>query len=103
MFVVLSMVSAPEHLRGYTSRFLSETATGLYVGNVSKRVQKNLWQRCELAAGEGSFTMIISDRSKEQGFRVLSVGAQSRPVMEVDGVTLAYTYLPKNRKNQSRS
>lgn len=100
MFVVLSMTSAPEHMRGYVSRFLSEAATGLYVGNVSKRVQLNLWERCELAARDGSFTMIYSDRSQEQGFSIKSVGAQSRPVIELDGIALTYMDVPKNREKQ---
>ncbi|MFW0170204.1 type I-E CRISPR-associated endoribonuclease Cas2e [Rothia sp. P4278] len=103
MFVVLSATAIPEHLRGYISRFLSEAATGLYVGNVSKRVRENLWSRCVLAAKEGSFTMITSDRQTEQGFTVVSVGVQSRPVIELDGLTLTYTQLPKNSEKSGLS
>lgn len=103
MFVVLSATAVPEHLHGYISRFLSETATGLYVGNVSKRVRENLWDRCVLAAKEGSFTMISNDRKAEQGFTVVSVGPQSRPVIELDDLMLTYLPVPKNNKNSCLS
>lgn len=101
MFVVLSATAVPEHLRGYISRFLSEVSVGLYVGNVSKKVRDNLWDRCQLAAKEGSFTMITSDRRTEQGFTLVSAGPQSRPVLELDGVLLSYLPVPKNSENQS--
>ncbi|MGV3016738.1 type I-E CRISPR-associated endoribonuclease Cas2e [Rothia sp. 88186D007BW] len=103
MFIVLSATAIPEHLRGYLSRFLSEASTGLYVGNVSKRVRENLWARCVLAAKEGSFTMVTSDRQSEQGFTIQSVGAQSRPVIELDGLSLAYLPVPKNSENSGLS
>lgn len=103
MFVVLSATAIPEHLRGYLSRFLSEASAGLYVGNVSKRVQENLWTRCTLAAKEGSFTMITSNRKAEQGFTIQSVGAQSRPVIELDGLSLTYLPVPKNSENSDLS
>lgn len=99
MFVVLSATAVPEHLSGYLSRFLSEASAGLYVGNVSRRVKENLWDRCVLAAKEGSFTLITSDRQTEQGFIVQSIGAQSRQVLELDGLTLTYLPVPQNSKN----
>ncbi|MDY3049984.1 MAG: type I-E CRISPR-associated endoribonuclease Cas2e [Rothia sp. (in: high G+C Gram-positive bacteria)] len=103
MFVVLSATAIPEHLRGYLSRFLSEASAGLYVGNVSKRVQENLWARCLLASCEGSFTMITSNRNTEQGFTIQSIGEQSRPVLELDGLTLTYLPVPKNSENSKFS
>lgn len=103
MFLVLSATAVPEHLRGYISRFLSEVAVGLYVGNVSKRVRENLWERCALAAQEGSFTMITSDRSTEQGFTVKTIGPQSRPTIDLDGLLLSYLPTPKNNEKMNFS
>lgn len=103
MFVVLSASAVPEHLRGYLSRFLSEVAVGLYVGNVSKKVRENLWERCTLAAKEGSFTMITSDRQAEQGFTVRSIGEQSRPILDFDGVLLSYLPTLKNNEKMNFS
>ncbi len=45
MFLVITTTSLPDHMHGYLSRFLSEVDTGVYVGNVSRRVRDNLWRR----------------------------------------------------------
>lgn len=47
--------------------------------------------------------MITSNRKAEQGFTIQSVGAQSRPVVELDGLSLTYLPVPKNSENSDLS
>lgn len=91
MFMVITATKLPEHLRGYLSRFLLEVDTGVYVGNVSRRVRDNLWRRCVSVMGEGTLTMINSDASREQGFAVNTLGTNRRVIRDHDGLLLAET------------
>ncbi|UBI02228.1 type I-E CRISPR-associated endoribonuclease Cas2e [Corynebacterium freneyi] len=88
MFVVIVSTSIPEHLQGYLTRFLMQMDTGVYVGNVSRRVRDNLWQRCVGACGGGTLTMINNDPSREQGFAVNTMGPNRRVIKDYDGLLL---------------
>lgn len=88
MFIVITATRIPEHLSGYLSRFLVQVDTGVYVGNVSRRVRDNLWKRCVGAAGNGSLTMINSDSSREQGFVAKTMGSNRRTIRDFDGLLL---------------
>ena len=92
MFVVISSRNIPNHLHGYLSRFLAEVDTGVYVGNVSRRVRDNLWKRCAEAIKEGSLTIINEDHTREQGFAVNTLGPQCRIIKDMDGLLLACTF-----------
>lgn len=102
MFVVITCSAVPDHLHGYLTRFLSEVDTGVYVGNVSKRVRNNLWIRCSMALKNGRLTMINRDPDREQGFAVNTLGPQHRTIIDVDGLLLASTLLPAEHKNAPR-
>ena len=89
MFVVISASSIPNHVRGYLTRFLTQVDTNLFVGKTSRRVAELLWERTSSAIGEGSATMVISDKSTEQGFRLSTIGNPQRTVMDIDGIMVA--------------
>ena len=100
MFVVIASSSIPDHLGGYLSRFLSEVNTGVFVGNVSRKVRDHLWQRCAVAVKDGSLTMINPDSTREQGFAVNTLGPQRRVIQDFDGFLLACTLSPATGKNE---
>ncbi|WP_283775243.1 type I-E CRISPR-associated endoribonuclease Cas2e [Corynebacterium pseudodiphtheriticum] len=91
MFLVLTSTYLPDHLRGYLSRFLIEVDSGIYVGNISRRVRDNIWKRCAEAIDRGSLTMINSDSSREQGFAVNTLGPQRKNIIDLDGMLLPAT------------
>lgn len=97
MFLVLTASNLPEHLRGYLTRFLVEVDTGVFVGNVSRRVRDNLWSRCSRAIGEGCLTMINNDPTREQGFAVNTMGSNRRVVQDFDGLLLPVTLSAETR------
>lgn len=88
MFTTLRITAVPDHLRGYLSRFLVEYGTGLYVGNVSKRVAESLWAKAVDAAAEGEVVMVTSSPRSEQGFNVQLHQARGKDLIDLDGVTL---------------
>ena len=88
MFVTLRITAVPDHLRGYISRFLVEYGTGLYVGNVSRRISDSLWARVTEAAGEGEIVLVTSDATNEQGFKVRLHQGRGKEVLDLDGFEL---------------
>lgn len=102
MFLVITVTSAPDHLRGYLTRFLSEVDTGVFVGNVSKKVRENLWKRCAQAIREGNLVMINPDPNREAGFVVNTLGPTRREIKDFDGLLLPCTLLSQVAKNSAK-
>lgn len=100
LFLIITSRSLPQHMHGYLSRFLSEADTGVYVGNVSKRVRDNLWRRCSEALKEGSLTMINEDSRREQGFAINTLGPNRRTLIDMDGLLLSATFSTSKAKNR---
>jgi len=99
MFLVLTATRLPDHLSGYISRFLTEVDTGVFVGNVSRRVRDNLWKRCNEAIKAGSLTMINNDPAREQGFAVNTIGPNRRQILDFDGMLLPATLSAPEAEN----
>lgn len=91
MFATLRITAVPEHLRGYISRFLVEYGTGLYVGNISRRVADSLWTKVVEAAGDGEIVLVTSSAQKEQGFQVQLHQGRGKEVLDMDGYELLRT------------
>lgn len=100
MFLVLTASRLPEHLHGYLTRFLTEVDTGVFVGNVSRRVRDNLWKRCSQALEGGRLTMINNDPTREQGFAVNTMGSGRHLIQDFDGLLLPVTLSDKMPENE---
>jgi CRISPR-associated protein Cas2 len=89
VFVVLRVAAAPQHLRGYLSRFLVEIAAGTYVGTISRRVADSIWDRSVLATGaETDLVMVRSDSQSEQGYTMRMRSGRAYDVVDLDGLVL---------------
>lgn len=79
---------APPRLRGGLTRWLTEIAPGVYVGNVNASVREYLW---ELAVDEAHMTgrvVMVYKTNNEQGYAIQMHGVSSRKVVELDGLQL---------------
>lgn len=88
MFVVVNAEAIPDHLRGYTSRFLVQIAPNLFVGKVSRLVADALWEDLCSHASTGQITMVRSTANYETGFEILSHGGNGVDIHDFDGVQL---------------
>ena len=61
---VITLVNAPPSLRGDLSKWMQEIATGVYVGNISKRIRENLWDRVLQNIGKGEATLSYRCRNE---------------------------------------
>ena len=87
MFVVVSVATIPDHLRGYTGRFLQQAGPGLYVGKVSGRVADALWEKLVTYSGSGCIAMVIST-ANDIGFELRLHQVPGIEVADFDGLVL---------------
>jgi CRISPR-associated protein Cas2 len=94
--LVIVVENVPPRLRGRLAVFLIEARTGVYVGDVSKRVREMLWEQVVFYCKDGNALMMWST-STESGFDFATVGTNRRMPVELDGVKLV-SFLPEKEK-----
>jgi CRISPR-associated protein Cas2 len=91
--LVIVVENVPPRLRGRLAIWLLEVRAGVYVGKVSRRVREMIWDTVEDGIGEGNAVMAWSTNT-ESGFDFLTLGANRRIPVELDGLKLV-SFLPK--------
>ncbi len=91
--LVIVVENAPPRLRGRLAIWLLEVRAGIYVGKVSRRVREMIWGTIVAGIGEGNAVMAWSTNT-ESGFDFLTLGANRRIPVEMDGIKLV-SFLPE--------
>ena len=91
--LVIVVENVPPRLRGRLGLWLVEVRAGVYVGKVSRRVREMIWDNLERGVEEGTAVMAWSWNS-ESGFDFLTLGANRRIPVEMDGIKLV-SFLPE--------
>lgn len=90
--LVIVVENVPPLLRGRLAVWLLEVRAGVYVGNYSRRVREEIWRHVEAGVGEGNAVMVWRTNN-EAGFEFVTIGANRRVPVELDGVQLV-SFLP---------
>ena len=90
--LVIVVENVPPRLRGRLAVWLLEVRAGVYVGNYSRRVREEIWRHVEAGVGEGNAVMVWRTNN-EAGFEFVTIGANRRVPVELDGVQLV-SFLP---------
>ncbi|MDR3568584.1 MAG: type I-E CRISPR-associated endoribonuclease Cas2e [Syntrophobacteraceae bacterium] len=93
--LVIVVENAPPRLRGRLGLWLIEVRAGVYVGKVSRRVREMIWDNLEKGIIDGSAVMAWSSNT-ESGFDFLTLGANRRIPVELDGIKLV-SFLPVDK------
>ena len=93
MMLVIVVENVPPRLRGRLGLWLVEVRAGVYVGRVSRRVREMIWDNLERGVDEGNAVMAWSSNT-ESGFDFLTLGANRRIPVEMDGIKLV-SFLPE--------
>ncbi len=99
--LVIVAENAPPRLRGRLGLWLLEVRAGVYVGKVSRRVREMIWNNIEAGIGEGNVVMAWVTNT-ESGFDFLTIGANRRIPVEMDGIKLV-SFLPEGGVEQDVS
>ena len=85
--LVIVVENAPPRLRGRLALWLLEIRAGVYVGKVSRRIREMIWEQVEIGINEGNAVMVWTTNT-ESGFDFLTLGANRRIPVEMDGIKL---------------
>jgi CRISPR-associated protein Cas2 len=97
--LVTVVENAPPRLRGRLAIWLLEVRAGVYVGKVSRRVREMIWDQIEKGIEEGNAVMAWSTNA-ESGFDFMTLGANRRVPVEMDGIKLV-SFLPEENNDQN--
>ncbi len=97
--LVTVVENAPPRLRGRLAIWLLEVRAGVYVGKVSRRVREMIWEQIEKGIADGNAVMAWTT-STESGFDFMTLGANHRIPVEMDGLKLV-SFLPENGQQQN--
>jgi len=92
--LVTVVENAPPRLRGRLAIWLLEVRAGVYIGKVSRRVREMIWYQIEKGIEDGNAVMAWSTNT-ESGFDFMTLGANRRIPVEMDGIKLV-SFLPEN-------
>lgn len=92
--LVTVVENAPPRLRGRLAIWLLEVRSGVYIGKVSRRVREMIWNQIEKGIEDGNAVMAWSTNT-ESGFDFMTLGANRRIPVELDGIKLV-SFLPEN-------
>lgn len=98
--MVIEVENVPPRLRGRLNVYLLEVRTGLYVGDVSKRVRDMLWEQVCSFCKNGNAALIWNTNT-ESGFDFLTIGPNRRVPVEMDGLKMVAVYPEKQNCGSS--
>lgn len=84
---VIILENAKASVRGQLTRWMLEVKTGVFVGRLSVKVQKRLWEMVQARNARGGCVLIARARN-EQGFTVETHGDTSRTICDIEGLLL---------------
>jgi len=94
--LVIVVENVPPRLRGRLALWLLEIRAGVYVGKVSRRIREMIWEQVETGINEGNAVMVWTTNT-ESGFDFLTLGANRRIPVEMDGIKLV-SFLPESNE-----
>jgi CRISPR-associated protein Cas2 len=97
--LVTVVENAPPRLRGRLAIWLLEVRAGVYVGKVSRRVREMIWSQIEKGIEDGNAVMSWSTNT-ESGFDFMTLGANRRIPVEMDGIKLV-SFLPEEETKEA--
>jgi CRISPR-associated protein Cas2 len=97
--LVIVTENVPPRLRGRLGLWLVEVRAGVYVGDVNRRVRDMIWHNLEEGVEDGSVVMAWTSNN-ESGFDFMTLGANRRIPVEMDGIKLVSFLPPEGAKEE---
>lgn len=85
--IVVVLIAAPPGLRGHLTRWMVETAPGVFVGTPNKRIRDQIWAVISTRIGDGQATM-IEPANNEQQWSARTAGHLRWHPVDFDGIML---------------
>lgn len=98
--MVLVLTAAPVGLRGELTKWLLEINPGVYVGNPSKRIREELWDRTCAVINDGRAVLVYSSDGEQR--LKFDVHQHSWQPIDIEGLTLIQRPTTENKRPQRR-
>ncbi|WP_320056605.1 type I-E CRISPR-associated endoribonuclease Cas2e [Desulfuromonas thiophila] len=98
--LVIVVENVPPRLRGRLGLWLVEVRAGVYVGDISRRVREMIWDNLEQGIEDGNAVMAWTSNN-ESGFDFMTLGANRRIPVEMDGIQLV-SFLPEELHKETK-
>lgn len=98
--LVIVLENAPPRLRGRLAVWLLEIRAGVYVGNYSMKVREHIWEHVKEGLADGNAVMAWR-ANNEAGFDFVTLGANRRIPVELDGAKLV-SFLPEKEDSEPK-
>ena len=99
MIVVITIRNCPDKIRGDLTKWLFEIDTGVFVGNLNKRVREGLWERICSNIKSGTVTMAFGANNEQKlDFKIHNSDWES---VDYDGIKLVRRNFAINNSNSS--
>ena len=85
---VIVLIAAAPGLKGHLTRWMIEVASGVFVGNPSRRVRDRLWEVLASRVGDGQVVM-AEPAQNEQGWAIRTAGRDRWYPIDFDGLMLS--------------
>ncbi|MBR0075374.1 MAG: type I-E CRISPR-associated endoribonuclease Cas2, partial [Synergistaceae bacterium] len=86
MIVVITIRNCPDKIHGDLTKWLFEIDTGVFVGNLNKRVREGLWERICSNIKSGTVTMAFGANNEQKlDFKIHNSDWES---VDYDGIKL---------------
>lgn len=89
--------NVPPRLRGRLAVWLLEVRSGVYVGDVSRKVRETIWYHITELAEQGNVVMAWATNT-ESGFDFITYGNNRRMPVDYDGLRLV-KFMPSTDDN----
>jgi CRISPR-associated protein Cas2 len=89
--LVISLTKVPHSLEGVIGTYLFKVDTGLWVGDVTRRVQEYLLEVLYAKVSKGRAVLIWKNSKTTQGFEIFEItGEGVKKLREIDGILLRH-------------
>ncbi|PHS69657.1 MAG: type I-E CRISPR-associated endoribonuclease Cas2 [Cycloclasticus sp.] len=84
--------AVPHRLRGRLGVWMIQVRSGVYIGNISKKIREMMWEQCETLIEDGNIVMAWATNT-ESGFDFQTLGSNRRIPVDLDGLRLV-SFIP---------
>lgn len=85
---VVVLIAVQPGLKGHLTRWMIEVASGVFVGNPTRRVRDRLWEVLSERVGDGQVVM-AEPAANEQGWALRTAGRDRWFPIDFDGLILS--------------
>lgn len=87
--IIVILYNSPASVKGVVSRYLNEISTGVYIGNMAKSMQEEIWGFIRGNIGRGT-GIIAKSNNSVIGYEIETINMSPKEIISKDGIDILY-------------